>query len=260
MSTWPSSRASPGCSTSWRVAAARRVWPCCTPWSGSSAAADAAPLPGDVMAAGRRSRRAGAFGRFASAFANADLRRIQLALAALVVGGSGYQVGLAVVAFRLGGTGAVGLAFFAQVFPVALVAPFASVLADRFPRRRVMVAIDVLRCGCTAAVAVAVAADGSLALVLLLGAPGALASGIYAPASRALLPSLVAEPEELTAANAVMSGVEHSALLVGPALFGALLIVAGPGLVFAICSAFFLVSGLLVARIRAAGERPPSRE
>jgi MFS family permease len=195
--------------------------------------------------------------RLRTVFANTKLRRIQLALAALVLAGSGYQVALAIVAFREGGADAVGIAFFVQVFPVALTAPFTSLVADRLPRRQVMVAIDLLRCLCTGAVAVAVAGDGSLALVLVLGAPGAIASGAYAPATRALLPSLVSEPEELTAANAVMSGIEHAALLAGPAVFGVLLLVAGPELVFAVGSGLFLGSALLVSRVRSDTGRPP---
>ena len=186
--------------------------------------------------------------------ANPDLRRLQLSLVALVVAGSGYQVALAVVAFREGGVDAVAIAFFVQVLPIALATPFTSALADRFPRGRVMVCIDVLRCLCTAAVASAVELDGSLVLVLVLGAPGALVSGAYAPASRALLPSLVSDPEELSSANAVMSGVEQTATLVGPALFGALLVFADVALVFAVSAALFLASALVVARIDRSGE------
>src|SRR4051794_14002283 len=52
-----------------------------------------------------------------------------------------------------------------------------------------------------------------------------------------------------------MSGVEHAALLVGPALFGVLLIFADAAAVFAIGSALFLVSALLVSRIRGDAER-----
>jgi MFS family permease len=199
--------------------------------------------------------RASARGRIRRVIANPDLRRIQLSLFVLVVAGSGYQVALAVVAFRAGGAQAVGIAFSVQVIPVALATPFTSVLADRFPRRRVMVGIDLLRAAGCAAVAAALAADGSLALVLLLGAPGALFSGAYAPASRALLPSLVSDPEELTSANAVLSGVEHSSVLAGPALFGALLTVADVAWVFAAGSVLFLCSAVLVARVRGAPDR-----
>ena len=95
--------------------------------------------------------------------ANPGLRRLQLSLVALVVAGSGYQVALAVVAFRAGGAEAVAIAFFVQVLPIALATPFTSALADRFPRR-LMVCIDVLRGLCCAAVATAVALDGSLGL------------------------------------------------------------------------------------------------
>lgn len=173
-----------------------------------------------------------------------------------MLGGTGYQVGLAVVAFDYGGAGAVGIAFTVQILPLALAAPFTSVLADRWPRRRLMLAIDILRCACTGAVAAAVASGGSLPLVLLLGAPGAIASTAYQPATRALLPSLATEPDELTAANVVAGGIENAAVLVGPALAGVLVAAGGAAVSFAAGSVLFLISALMVARLRGGRERP----
>lgn len=214
-----------------------------------------------MVGAGERPRveggaRIGAIERFRRVLKNSDLRRILSALAAVVVGGSAYQVALLVVAFAEGGAAAAGIALALQAIPVALLAPVVSIAADRFDRRRVMVAIDLFRCACTAAVAAAVAADASLALILVLGAPGAIVSAAYAPASRALLPSIVNDPEELTAANAALSGVEHAGLLVGPALVGLLLVIAEPSAVFALGSVMFLVSALMVLGVQGDARAP----
>jgi MFS family permease len=192
----------------------------------------------------------------ARVFGNPDIRRLGFSWAALVLGGSAYQLALAVYALRHGGESAVGVAFAVQVLPVAALGPFVSVLADRLPRRQLMVAIDALRCACTGAVAIAVAGNAGLPLVLLLGAPGALASSAYEPSARALLPSLAREPRELTATNIVFSGIEHGGLLVGPALVGVALALIGQEWIFAAGSVLFGCSGLAVAGLRGGRERP----
>ena len=115
-----------------------------------------------------------------------------------------------------------------------------------------MVGIDLMRAAGCAAVAAAAAAHAPLVVVLLLGAPGALVSGAYAPASRAMLPALVSAPERLTSANAMLSGIEQVSMFAGPALFGALLAFADVAVVFAAGSALFLFSAVLVAGIRSA--------
>lgn len=189
---------------------------------------------------------------------NPDLRRLTLAWAALVLAGSGYQIGLLVVAFRSGGQRDVAIALAVQILPPALIGPFTSVLGDRVARVPLMVSVDAVRCLCTGAVALAVASGGSLALVLVLGAPGALCSTTYGPAVRGLLPSLAREPQELTAANVVESGIEHAGLLVGPGLAGLILAVAGPEWTFAGSAVMFALSGLAVAGLRRGRERPRS--
>ena len=64
----------------------------------------------------------------------------------------------------------------------------------------------------------------------------------------------MSDPEELTSANAITSGVEQTSTLVGPALFGALLVVADVAVVFASGAALFLASALIVAGIDGRGE------
>jgi MFS family permease len=193
-------------------------------------------------------------------FRNPDMRRVQVALGVITLAGSAYQVGLAVFASQVGGPRAVGIAFAVQVLPLTFVAPFTSAVADRFPRRTVMIAVDLIRCTCTALVAVAIAAGGSLALVLALGAFGTVASTTYDPATRALLPSLVREPLELTAANAVSGGIYHAGLLLGPALAGLLIGLAGAAWGFAVGAALFGVSALLIVGVRVRGEPPEPSE
>ena len=64
-----------------------------------------------------------------------------------------------------------------------------------------------------------------------------IATTPFRSSQAALTPSLARTPEELTAANAVASGVESIAVFAGPALAGVLLAVASTGTVFLITAA-----------------------
>src|SRR5205823_11602453 len=91
---------------------------------------------------------------FAAVFRNEDLRRLELAWSGSIIGQWGYEVALAVFAYRAGGATAVGLVGLVRLLPAAVVAPFAALLGDRFRRRRIMVAADLARAaamGCAAA-------------------------------------------------------------------------------------------------------------
>ena len=76
-------------------------------------------------------------------------------------------------------------------------------------------------------------------------------------AQAALLPSLVASPAELTAANVASSTLESVGTFLGPALGGLLLAVSSPAVVFAANGLTFLWSALLVLGLR---HRDPPRE
>jgi MFS family permease len=77
------------------------------------------------------------------------------------------------------------------------------------------------------------------------------------PTQSALLPQLARTPEELTAANLVLTTIESSGIFLGPAIGGLLLAATNTETVFAAASVAFLVSGLLVAgiKVEAAPER-----
>src|ERR687886_594127 len=80
-----------------------------------------------------------------SVAANPALRRLELAWLGSTLGDFAYVVGLAVYAYRASGASAVALLVVARMLPAAAVAPFAAGLADRLPRRTVMLASDAAR-------------------------------------------------------------------------------------------------------------------
>ena len=197
---------------------------------------------------------------FVAVFANRDLRRIELAWSGSIVGQWGYEIALAVYAYRAGGATDVGLVALVRLLPAAVVAPFAALLGDRFRRRRIMVAADLARVCAMGGAAAAVFAGSPAVLVYALAVVTAVTGTAFAPAQSALLPSLARTPEELTAANATSTTLESLAFFIGPALGGVLLAVTSVGAVFSVTASLFLGSALVLGGIRSDSRGEPRAE
>jgi MFS family permease len=187
----------------------------------------------------------------ADVFGNPGLRRLELAWAGSVTGEWAYVIALAVFAYEAGGATAVGLVGLIRFLPSAVVAPFAAVLSDRYPRQRVMLVADVVRAGALAGAGAAALAEGPAWLVYALATVVAVVSTAFLPAQAALIPTLARDPGELTAANVASSTIESVGSFLGPALGGLLLAVTSPGVVFAATAGAFVWSALNVVRITA---------
>jgi len=186
---------------------------------------------------------------FGAVFANANLRRLQVAGIGSTLGTWAYNVGLAVFAYEVGGAKTVGFVYFARWGTAALCAPWLALLADRMSRRRLMVYADLVRALLLGAMTACAAVGTGIWPVFVLAVLTTIASTVFPPAEAALLPSLVATPEDLTAANAVMNTVGSLGMFAGPALGGLLLAVSGPALVFGVTAAAFVWSALCLLRI-----------
>ena len=197
---------------------------------------------------------------FAAVGRNANLRSLELAWTASIVGHYAYLIAVSVYAYGIGGESAVGLIFLARLIPAALVAPFAGMLGDRYPRERVLVYTNVTRVLLIGAAAVAVFADTDPWVVYGLSIAATIATTPFRSSQAALTPSLARTPEELTAANAVASGVESIAVFAGPALAGVLFAVASTGLVFTITAILLLVSTFFLLLIHVERKEQPRRE
>src|SRR5436190_8230857 len=182
-------------------------------------------------------------------FRNANLRRVQLAWVGSQLGDWGWTVALSVVAYGVGGTAAVGILGLVRTLPAGISAPFTAVLADRYPRERVMFATTVVRAALLTGAAVAAAAEAPFGLLLAIAGLTFLVSTAFRPAQAALVPSLAATPEELTAANVSSSTIESLGMFAGPALGGVLLALTSPWVVFAVTAGMFGWSSILVARV-----------
>lgn len=197
---------------------------------------------------------------FASVWRNANLRWLELAWLTSIVGQYAFLVAVSVYAYGVGGEKAVGLVFLARLIPAALVAPFAGMLGDRYARERVLFFTNVSRIVLVGASALGVFVDADPLIVYVLSIAATIATTPFRSSQAALTPSLARTPEELTAANAVASGIESVAVFAGPALAGILLAVASTGVVFTITALLIVVSSLFLVLIRVAQIARPARE
>lgn len=142
-----------------------------------------------------------------------------------------------------------GLIGLAQFLPSVLLALPAGHLADQFDRRRIVLIGQFVEWFAIALLAILAFTQPPdeltiLGLVLLI----AIAKTMEAPALLSMLPALV-PPNMLARAMAANSAAGQAAMMVGPAL-GGLLYVAGAGTVYLAAALLYLISMLMVSRLR----------
>jgi MFS family permease len=143
---------------------------------------------------------------------------------------------------------ALGLVFAAMTVPSSLVGPLAGVLVDRWNRKHVMVASDLLRAVIVGLIPVASGLHMGLvvALVLVL----AVVSSFFRPARTAALPRVVPD-EDLLTANSAMWVADTVSDLAGYGLGGMFVAFLGSSLALAfwLDGVSYLASAALVAAV-----------
>lgn len=165
---------------------------------------------------------------------------------------------LLLAAYRLTGSAAgVALVAISIALPQLLVALPAGALVDRWDRRRVMVASDLVRGILVLGFPAVLATDLPWLLYLIAFAQASVGT-FFNPARGALLPELV-QAQRLLQANSLLEMTRVVAGVAGVAGVG---VVAGAtggfGGVFFIGSGMFLASALLIFRLRATVDGRPS--
>lgn len=141
--------------------------------------------------------------------------------------------------------------------PFFVLAPFMGLLADRLPRKLVMIAADLARAGIMFLFASLIALTtpwGSWGAFVPLLAIGAFAA-MFSPARSALLPSLV-HPRQLVRANGMISGLGIIATMAAAKVSGYLADHYDPIVSFRVDAATFFASALLLALIRERHHEP----
>lgn len=178
-----------------------------------------------------------------------------------LVGASMVPVALSFALFARGGTaGTVSAVLAAETTPMILLLLLGGVIADRLPRRRVMVAADMLRCVSQALLA-ALLLTGQAGLLAIMGLAALLGVGnaFYIPGRNGLVPQIVSAAR-LQSANALSGLAQSAGTLLGPLLGGLLVAGAGAGWAIAIDSASYAVGAglLLCMRVHAVPRAGPA--
>lgn len=145
---------------------------------------------------------------------------------------------------------AVGAILIATSLPGILVSPLAGTLCDRYSRRLIMIAADLVRALVVGALAW-LAWKGTLDYPELIGATVviSLAAAFFNPAALAMIPGLVAR-EALMRANAASQLLVGASAVAGPLFGSALIALIGVSLAFAINATSFVLSALFIATVR----------
>jgi MFS family permease len=178
-----------------------------------------------------------------------------------LIGDGAFLVALGWKTFSLTGKTS-SLALVLMLHSLAMLATLliGGALADRYPRRTLMIVSDLARFGVIGALA-ALDASGHLSfgLLLALAIGFGLGDGFFYPAFGGIVP-LVVEPHQLASANTLIGVSRQGSFVVGPALAGAVYGVAGSSSVFAFDAVTFVVAAGLLGAARPRAFQPEPGE
>ena len=197
--------------------------------------------------------------RPASAMAVPAFRRLWIAGMVSDAGDWLMFIALPLVVLRLTGSPlGTSMAFMLALAPPVLLAPLASRLVDRLPRRTVMVAATLAQ-AVSLLPLLAVRDRSDLPLLFGVIVAQATFATFFEPAKNALLPALVG-PERAMSANALVGLNNDLGRIVGGPLGGVLLAVVGLSGVAFVDVATYLIAAALVATLpRDRAGRAPAR-
>jgi MFS family permease len=171
-----------------------------------------------------------------------------------VLGDRVTSVALPFAVLSVGGdVRSVALTSTAQFLPFVLLAIPAGVWADRWDRKRILIASDLVRLVTqTIAAVLLLSGNAEVAQLAVLAAVFGSADAFFAPAFSGLLPTTVS-PGNLQPANALRGLTFSLANVAGPVVAGVLIgFAGGPGAALVFDAATFLASVLLLLPLRPA--------
>jgi MFS family permease len=189
-------------------------------------------------------------------------RPFHLLLVGLAVSACGdWLYNVALLAFVYARTGSptwLAATTAARVLPMIVVGPLGGVLADRYDRRALMLAADLVRALLMVALAAVAAFGLPVALAPVLAALAVTASTVHPPALAASTARLV-PGDDLPRANALRSAIGQGAIVVGPALGALVLAATSPAVAILANALTFLLSAVAIACVPAGPVFAPAR-
>jgi len=144
---------------------------------------------------------------------------------------------------------AVGLMLMATAVPSLIVGLVAGVFVDRFDRKKIMIASDLIRAGLVVSIPFLIQIDILLLYVVVLFASAI--KQFFDPAEQSVLPDVASE-EELSAANAFLSISSFGSTAIGFAAAGFLASTGDINLAFYVDGVTFLLSAVCIFFVRIA--------
>jgi len=166
-------------------------------------------------------------------------------------------IAMLVFAYSHGGVTIAGVVAVAQLVPGALLAPVMAAMADRRSPVALLTVGYLVQAAGMAAAAAAVFAGVPVA-VYVSAVIACVAQTTIRPAQSALVPSVAATADQLTAVNVVVSWLESAGMVTSGLLAGVLIALAGVGSVFVVCAGLGVAAMLLVVGLQVT--RPALRE
>ena len=179
-----------------------------------------------------------------------EYRLFFLGQAVSLLGDGMVNVALAFAVLDLtGSASALGLVLAARMLPLVGFLLAGGVMADRLPRRTVMVAADLVRVASQGAIAaLLIAGVAQVWQLAALSAVTGSATAFFNPASTGLMPAVVSSGR-LQQANALRGLAMAVGQIAGPAVAGVLVAGAGAGWALAVDAGTFAVSVAFLVRL-----------
>src|SRR5262245_33555076 len=183
-------------------------------------------------------------------FRNRDFRYLWTAQLVSTIGSSLTDLAAGILVFQKTQSAlAVGLMLMATAIPSLVVGLVAGVFVDRFSRKKIMIASDLIRAGLVASIPFLIQIDILFLYVIVI-----LASSVkqfFDPAEQSVLPDVATE-EELAAANAFLSISSFGSTAIGFAAAGFLASTGEIAIAFYADAVTFILSAVCVAAVKIA--------
>jgi MFS family permease len=186
-----------------------------------------------------------------------EFRAIWLADAQSIAGDQIARVSLAILVYRrTGSTGLTALVYALTYLPAIVGGAMLAGIADRFPRKRIMVTCDVIRGALFASAALPSVPLGFMCVLIVLAV---LTSSPFSAAESATIPSIL-EGDLYVVGSGLRATTGQLAQLLGFAAGGVLVSAIGPRWGLLIDAMTFLVSAMLMQRFVHYRPVPPRRD
>ncbi|MDQ4143807.1 MAG: MFS transporter [Actinomycetota bacterium] len=178
-----------------------------------------------------------------------------MARALSLLGDAVVPVGLAFAVLEINqSASAVGGVLAARTASLVAFLLVGGVLADRLPRKFVLIASDVVRFVAHGLMAVLILTQqAELWHLMVLSFLFGIGWAFFLPTSTGFVPDTVSN-DKLQQANALIAATFSGAQILGPVIAGVLVVAVGPGWVLGLDALTFLVSAGFVARVRVTGD------